>query len=96
MRLVVRRLAKLDLAEASRWYAARQPGLGDRLRAAVDEVLASICSQPLIHRRVDARTRRASVPGFPYGVFFVVTGEVVRVLAILHNARSPERWKGRS
>ena len=95
MRLVLRRQAKLDLADARRWYEERRPGLGDIFLDAVDAVLGVLLNHPNIHPRVSERVRRASVSRFPYGVFYTVEGETIRVIAILHNARDPERWKGR-
>lgn len=95
MRLVLRRQAKLDLADARRWYEERRPGLGDAFLDAVDAALAIVLDHPNIHPRVSERVRRASVSRFPYGIFYTVEGEAIRVIAILHNARDPERWKGR-
>jgi toxin ParE1/3/4 len=96
MRLVLRRQAKLDLVEARRWYEERRPGLGESFVDAVDAVLAVVLDHPNLHPRVSERVRRASVGRFPYGIFYTVNGDTVRVIAVLHNARDPERWKGRA
>lgn len=95
MRLVLRRQAKLDLADARRWYEEKRPGLGDSFLDAIDTVLAVVLDHPNLHPRVSERVRRASVNRFPYGIFYEVEGDTLRVIAILHNARDPERWKGR-
>jgi toxin ParE1/3/4 len=96
MRLVLRRQAKLDLADARRWYEEKRPGLGDSFLDAIDAVLAVVLDHPHLHPRVSERVRRASVSRFPYGIFYTVEGDTLRVIAILHNARDPERWKGRT
>lgn len=93
MRLVLRRRAKLDLLEARRWYDARQQGLGDSLLEEVTATLELLQEHPEIHPRVDDRVRRAGLRRFPYGIFYIVGSEAVRVIAILHNARNPEHWR---
>jgi plasmid stabilization system protein ParE len=49
-----------------------------------------------MHPRVDNRIRRAALHRFPYGIFYILDGETIRVIAILHRARSPEQWRRRS
>ncbi|HEX3130652.1 MAG TPA: type II toxin-antitoxin system RelE/ParE family toxin [Thermoanaerobaculia bacterium] len=95
MKIVFRRQAKLDLLEARRWYEEREPGLGFALRTEVEARLNDVQEYPEIHPRVDERIRRAALGRFPYGIFYVVDGETIRVIAILHRARSPEIWKRR-
>ncbi len=93
MKVVVRRLAKLDLAEACRWYDEQRAGLGGRFRDATEELFVSLRDYPHIYPRVSERVRRAAVRGFPYGAFFVIDEDTVRVIAVIHNARSPEHWR---
>jgi toxin ParE1/3/4 len=95
MRLVLRRAAKLDLVEAYRWYEEQRPGFGESFRAEVKAVLATIQAHPDLFPRVDSRIRRATTGRFPYGIFYLVDGETIRIIAILHRARDPEIWKGR-
>ena len=96
MRLVLRRQAKVDLREAFNWYEARQSGLGASFRAAVEATLSSIRENPKIYPRVDPAVRRAATTGrFPFGIFYRIDGDTIRVTAILHNARNPEHWKRR-
>jgi toxin ParE1/3/4 len=46
---------------------------------------------PVVHRNV----RRALVRRFPYGVFYVVEGQRIVVLAVFHGSRDPSQWKSR-
>ncbi|HBL31678.1 MAG TPA: addiction module toxin RelE [Acidobacteria bacterium] len=95
MRLVLRHAAKLDLAEARRWYEERQPRLGQEFIASVDAALALIREFPLIAPKVDPRVRRAGTKRFPYGIFYIIDGQTIRVLAVLRNGRSSFWWQGR-
>ena len=95
MKLVLRLQAKGDLRETFQWYEARQPGLGQSFRASIDAALSSIQAHPRMYPRVDPLVRRASVDGFPFGIFYRIDGDTIRVIAVLHNARSSEHWQRR-
>jgi toxin ParE1/3/4 len=95
MRLVLRRAAKRDLAEAARWYDERKPGLGREFSSCVEATLVIIRNHPHLSPRVDPRVRRAKVERFPYGVFYTVDREAIRVIAVLHHARATGTWKAR-
>jgi hypothetical protein len=47
---------------------------------------------PLLYAEVISSVRRALLPRFPYGLFYAVRGDLVHVLAVLHDARNPSRW----
>ncbi|HEV3457293.1 MAG TPA: type II toxin-antitoxin system RelE/ParE family toxin [Thermoanaerobaculia bacterium] len=94
--MVLRRAAKRDLAEARDWYEERQTGLSDAFRIEVDAILQRVREHPEMYPRVDNRIRRAALHRFPYGIFYILDGETIRVIAILHRARSPEQWRRRS
>jgi plasmid stabilization system protein ParE len=83
-----------DVREAARWYDRRSPGLGDRfaklVREATDEVIANPEQFPLS----PSGCRFARVARFPY-VLFEPTAEEIRFLAVLHTARSMEKWRER-
>jgi plasmid stabilization system protein ParE len=95
MRLVLRLKAKQDLREAYLWYEERQPGLGRAFYSAFDATLAILREHPQIFPRVDPSTRRASMKSFPYGIFFRITEDTIRIIAVVHNARNPEHWRRR-
>ena len=95
MRLVLRRKAKHDLADARRWYDERRSGLGQEFLSCVEATLSAIQEHPRIFPRVDPRVRRAKTERFPYGIFYRIDGETVRVFAILHHARSSAWWRSR-
>ena len=94
--LLVRPEAQADLAETQKWYEERTPGLGDQLVEAVDEAVVSITRNPLAFALIRGVVRRALTKRFPYGVLYLVEGNTVVVLAILHQARDPELWARRA
>jgi len=96
MRLVLRRAAKLDLIETRRWYEDQRPGLGDSFLVAIEATFLALQEHPKFHPRVNERVRRAVVSRFPYGIFYTIDGDLIRVIAVLHHARNPETWKSRA
>ena len=80
-------LVDCDLEEAALWYAARGGRAAEHFVAAAEETIRGVGREPLRHRERFEDVRRANLAGFPYGVFFVVRGSTVHVLAVLHAAR---------
>lgn len=92
--------AKQELASAAEWYELRREGLGRELLSEVDAVLAAIARDPLRfppYPGVDPSlsVRRASTRRFPFSVAFIDFGSRVRIIAIAHERRRPEYWRGR-
>lgn len=91
--MILRQEAERDLAEAYRWYNEKVPGLGSDFLAVVERALESIKENssrfPVIYRNV----RRALMRRFPYGIFFIVEGDVIVVLSVMHTARDPGKWR---
>jgi plasmid stabilization system protein ParE len=94
--LVVRPLAREDIADAASWYEDRAVGLGTRFLASVDAGLRAVQEAPERYRRVYGDVRRVPVPDFPYALYFVTRGEQLHVLACMHGRRHPSRWQGRA
>lgn len=89
LRVVYRDEAIADIAEAMRWYRARQDGLDERF---LDAVLAceALVRQfpkgaPVVHRHM----RQTPLKGFPYVlVFGTWHGELV-VYRVFHTSQHP-------
>jgi len=94
--LRIRPEAQSDLAEAYRWYSEQAADLGDELLAEVGNVLERIEKFPESYAKVHRDIRRALIRRFPYGVFYRAEPDSIIVLAVLHQARNPERWKRRT
>lgn len=94
-RLVLRAEAESDLAEAFEWYEQRRRGLGESLLLSVEATLLAIQEAPLLFPAVYRNIRRALTRRFPFGVFYVLEGEAVVVLAVFHASRNPKGWQSR-
>jgi toxin ParE1/3/4 len=67
-------------------------GLGEEFIAAMELQLKRLEQAPLLYAEVIPGVRRALLPRFPFGLFYVVRGNLVHILAVLHDARNPKRW----
>ena len=85
--------AEADLTEAFAWYEEAQRGLGDRFLEAVRASLELTARIPLTNRVLHKDIRRVLTPSFPYGLFYLVEGDGLVVLACFHARRDPSVWR---
>lgn len=81
-----------EIGEARAWYEIQSAGLGEEFIAAMELQLKRLEQAPLLYAEVIPKVRRALLPRFPYGLFYIVQEDLVHVLAVLHDARNPGRW----
>ena len=81
-----------ETGKAQEWYELQIPGLGEEFIAAMELPLKRQAQSPLLYAEVIPSVRRALLPRFPYGLYYTVRGDLVNVLAALHDARNPSRW----
>ena len=90
------RRAREELDEAATWYERQTPGLGQRFKDHVGEVLDRVRRTPEIHGRVYGDVRCAKVRRFPYAVYYRIEPDRVVVIAVFHGKRDPRVWQRRS
>lgn len=94
-RIVTDARADQDVESAHDWYEDERPGLGleflTELRAAYDRIV----DRPFGYQVVAIGVRRARLRRFPYGVYYVVEGDVISVVAVMHLSRDPAEWQRR-
>jgi len=91
-RLKLSSRALRETGEAQTWYESQNPGLGEEFILAMELQLKRLEQAPQIYAEVIPGVRRALLPRFPYGLFYAVRGNLVHILAVLHDARHPNRW----
>lgn len=81
-----------EVGEAQAWYESQNSGLGDEFLAAIELQVKRLEQAPMLYAEVTPRVRRALLPRFPYGLFYAVQGDLIQVLAVLHEMQSTRRW----
>jgi hypothetical protein len=87
--------AEDEAQEAAQRYEGESSGLGVAFLEVVDRTLDLIAERPLLFPVVYRDIRRALTKRFPYGVFFRLRPDRIRVIAIVHLARHPSVWQRR-
>jgi plasmid stabilization system protein ParE len=84
------RLVGADFQSAFEWYEDQCPGLGLEFAEDFRRSYHRLRQGPLLYSIRFAGERRLNLDRFPYGIFYVVKPEEIRVLAVLHASRDTE------
>jgi plasmid stabilization system protein ParE len=84
------RLVNADFQSAYGWYEEECPGLGLEFAAEFRHAYRKIRQGSLLYAIRFSSIRRLNLNRFPYGIFYVVKRDEVRVLAVLHGSRETE------
>ena len=87
--------AEKEALEAAKWYEARSRGLGAAILEIIEQSLDGIQENPFRFPIAFRDIRKALLKRFPYGIYFRVRPDRIRILAIMHLSRNPERWRRR-
>ena len=80
-----------EIGEAQEWDELQSPGLGDEFIATLELQLKRLEQAPLLYPEVIPNVRRALLQRFPFGLFYAVRGNLIHILAVIHDARNPRR-----
>lgn len=91
------REALQDLDDAVAWYAQQKKGLENRFLKQYVKLRTRICNKPeqfsVIYKNVH-RARFSKT--FKYAVYFLITGDSIQIIAIVHDKRNPKSWQERT
>ncbi len=92
MKVVLTRLAKLELEEAESYYEIEVEGLGSRFREEVKRSLNRIKEYPLAWAVERGDIRKYLLHRFPYKILYSVESDTIIVIAIAQLHRRPDYW----
>lgn len=89
--------AREEAWAAGDWYESREPGVGGRFAAVLDEHLRAIISDPFRYAKAGPTTHKAKINGWPYSIYFTILEErrLVKILAVWHGKRNPAELRRR-
>lgn len=101
--MIVRQLreAEADLYDAAARYEDDEPGLGIRFLTAVDAGVDQLRRHPEsaeswpIPLRTTHSVRHLLVDGFPFYIVYVLTNDLLWIVAVAHTSQRPGYWAGR-
>jgi plasmid stabilization system protein ParE len=85
-----------ELADAHDCYMAQTPRAARSFLTEFETLKQRLADNPQQYPVVDGEVRRAGFRRFPYGLFFIIDAEEVRVFACFHASRDPRRWQART
>lgn len=94
--LVVALEARADIAEAVDGLRGISDRLALRFGIELETVFGNITDYPEMYPVVYKNFRRGLIRHFPYSVFYVVQGEAVVVMGVVHQSRHESTWKYRA
>jgi plasmid stabilization system protein ParE len=94
-RLIVRREARSELAEAVDWYRSQHPDFGNRFLLAFLEAVNKLVENPYLFQRLDDDIRRVRLRHFPYNLLYFIQEDRVVIVACAHAKRRPGYWRDR-
>ncbi|MBR8837766.1 MAG: type II toxin-antitoxin system RelE/ParE family toxin [Stigonema ocellatum SAG 48.90 = DSM 106950] len=87
--------AKGELEDAFTYYDNINPELGNAFLDEVEQTLERIVNFPEAWPKLSDNTRRCRTVGFPYGIVYQVTDQLIIVIAVMHLQRKPNYWTER-
>jgi len=90
---LIRPKARDDIDDAYFWYETQNAGRGDTFFIELRNVIATICQTPDLYGRVRGEVRAAPLPDSQFIVYYRIEPQRVSILAVLHAAADPRKWK---
>lgn len=90
-RVALHPIATADVRAAQVWYDEQRSGLGAEFLAAVDDGLVALETRADIAPVYYRGLRRVLIRRFPYKLFYLLVGDRVEVLRVLHSHRDHRR-----
>lgn len=95
MKLIYHSAAEAELIGAARFYESQVSGLGRQFLEEFEHCVGVILESPTRWRTVSGDLRRYLMPRFPYGLYYRIEGDDVRLLVVKHHSQHPDYGMGR-
>ena len=96
MKLTYHPAAEAEILAAARFYDHAIKGLGTQFLDEFDFSIAMILEAPERWRIIKGDKRRYLMRRFPFGLYYRIVSDEVRILVVKHHSRHPDFGMGRS
>lgn len=87
--------ARQELLEAGQWYLQNGgPAVAEQFGWAVERALQLLALMPKLGTPTYAQVRLWPLKRYPYTLVYSVHDDLLSVLAVAHQSRAPEYWRG--
>lgn len=94
-RLVFRKQADREFADAVEWYKSRDVKVAVAFIETIERLLQGIQENPFQYQAIEENIRQATLRRFPYKVVYQVTKTELVIISCFHTARDPDVLRGR-
>lgn len=84
------------MTEAALFYEQARPGFGDVFIDDIQHAIDTVRERPLLGEEIGCGFRRTLARRFPFTIICFIESSEVVVVAVAHQSRRPEYWKGRA
>jgi plasmid stabilization system protein ParE len=92
MKILISKLAQLEIDDSVAWFNAQSQGLEIRFLDDIDRTVRRIITFPLSSEEIAPDIRRCLLSRFPYGIVYGVDNDTIVVIAVAHLHREPRYW----
>jgi len=85
-----------DIESAYLWYETQKINLGFAFETKLEEGFLNIRKNPIAFQVRYDDIRIHFINQFPFGIHYYVDKHIVKVVAVLHTSRNPEKWYERN
>ena len=88
--LLISANAFTDTNEIAAWYEIKAKDLGGQFLTDLENTYTQILSHPtaFAKHREGNKLRKKSLSIFPYRIFYLIDGDFLKIMAIIHHSRS--------
>ena len=95
IKILFHKLAGKEFLEVRDYYDDLVFGLGEKFVTEVERCLNIITTNPLAYPVTKQNVRKAVIIKFPFSILYRVDGNVIYILAVMHQKREPLYWAER-
>ena len=96
LKVVITAPARLEIAEAVRFYEEQRPSAGVRFWIEFKVLAKRLKCFPELYPRFGKRgIRKAPMHKYPHAVYYRIAGEELRILGVVHGSMNPATVKAR-
>jgi len=95
IKILFHEFARKEFLETRDYYDDLVFGLGEKFVTEVERCLNIIKTNPLAYPVTKQNVRKAVIIKFPFSILYRVDGNVIYILAVMHQKREPIYWAER-
>jgi len=84
-----------ELDQSLEYYKKQEIGLEKLFLDEIEKALKKIQKNPERYHLIEDNIRKYIIKQYPYKIIYTIKPETIIIIAIVHQKRKPDYWKGR-